>query len=154
MPRLTLAFAATVLASWPTSVAAQATARTDEPEVEVIHTVGGVEQRQGQAAWWMARAAEPTVTKVGPFNEDEVEEARDVALGDREFQLIGVAEFLDSHAQLDWGDRASFTTSDQTNATRDLRDGRRVFVKGLLIDADSAARINLLSVVALADSCS
>ena len=102
----------------------------------------------------MARAAEPTVTEVGPFNEDEVEEARDVALGDREFQLIGVAEFLDGHEQLDWGDRASFTTSDQTNATRDLRDGRRVFVKGLLIDADSAAGINLLSVVALADSCS
>ena len=154
MSTLTLAVVAMVPAVWPTPVWAQASARNDDPQVEVVHTVGCVEQRRSEGAWWMARAAEPTVTEVGPFNEDEVEEARAVALGDREFELIGVAEFLDGDGQLDWGDRASFTTRDQTNATQDLRDGGKVFVKGLLIEVDSEARINLLSVVALAETCS
>ena len=73
--------------------------------------------------------------------------------GKREFELIGVAEFLDGEAQVEWGDRGRFTTVDQTNATHDLREGRTVFVKGLLIEADSEARINLLSVVSLPDAC-
>ena len=106
------------------------------------------------AAGWLTRAAEPTVVRPGVFDETQVEEAQDTAPGSREFQLIGVAEFLDAKSQLEWGDRAQFTTADQVNATNELRKGRTVLVKGLLIDPDGDARINLLSVVGLADTCS
>ena len=39
------------------------------------------------------------------------------------------------------------------NATGELVAGRTVLVKGLLIEANAPARINLLVVVALSDGC-
>lgn len=128
-------------------------ATTDEPAVEIVHTVGCVERRTGDAEWWLARAAEPTVTESGVFNQDEVDEARDQALGTQAFHLVGVADFLGAEALLRSFDRSSFTTPDQVNATNELREGRTVLVKGLLIEADDMARINLLAVVGLADTC-
>ena len=127
--------------------------RTD-PQVEIVHTVGCVVPRSGDPTeWWLTRAAEPTVTRAGPFNENQVAEAREQAMGSLEFQLIGVAEFLDAEALLDWGDRSQFTTAEQANATAELREGRRVMVKGLLIESDEASRINLLTVVGLSETC-
>ena len=83
MGRNALAVAVVAATAWPNAVQGQATARTNEPQIEIVHTVGCVEQRDGNpAGWWLTRAAEPTVTDVGPFNEDEVEEARSVALGE------------------------------------------------------------------------
>ena len=128
-------------------------ATTDEPAVEIVHTVGCVERRTQGAEWWLARAAEPTVTESGVFNQDEVDEARDRALGTQAFHLVGVADFLGAEALLRSFDRSSFTTPDQVNATNELREGRTVLVKGLLIEADDMARINLLAVVGLADTC-
>ncbi len=144
--------------AWSATVQGQfggLTARLKDPQVQIVQTVGCVEQRGDDAGgWWLTRAAEPTVVKPGVFDETQVEEANDTAPGSREFQLIGVAEFLDAKSQLEWGDRAEFTTADQVNATNELREGRTVLVKGLLIDPDGDARINLLSVVGLADTCS
>ena len=131
----------------------QLAATTDEPAVEIVHTVGCVERRTGDAEWWLARAAEPTVTESGVFNQDEVDEARAQALGTQAFHLVGVADFLGAEALLRSFDRSSFTTPDQVNATNELREGRTVLVKGLLIEADDMARINLLAVVGLADTC-
>ena len=131
------------------------TARTADPEVEIVQTVGCVEQRGDDAGgWWLIRAAEPTKGDPGVFNANQVEEAQDTEPGSREFRLIGAAEFLDAASQLEWADRAQFTTADQVNATDELRKGRTVLVKGLLIEADGDARINLLAVVGLADTCS
>ena len=129
-------------------------ATTGAPAVEIVHTVGCVERRLGEAEWWLARAAEPTVSEAGVFNDDEVDEARAQALGTDAFQLVGVADFLGVEALLRSFDRSSFTAPDQVNATGELREGRTVLVKGLLIEADDAARINLLAVVGLADTCS
>ncbi len=129
-------------------------ATTGAPAVEIVHTVGCVERRLGEAEWWLARAAEPTVSEAGVFNDDEVDEARAQALGTDVFQLVGVADFLGAEALLRSFDRSSFTAPDQVNATGELREGRTVLVKGLLIEADDAARINLLAVVGLADTCS
>ena len=42
---------------------------------------------------------------------------------------------------------------DQINASGELRPGRTVLVKGLLIETDGESRINLTSVVGLANSC-
>ena len=129
-------------------------ATTGAPAVEIVHTVGCVERRLGEAEWWLARAAEPTVSEAGVFNDDEVDEARAQALGTDVFQLVGVADFLGAEALLRSFDRSSFTAPDQVNATGELREGRTVLVKGLLIETDDAARINLLAVVGLADTCS
>jgi len=137
--------------SWP--MASEGQQRPD-PQVEIVQTVGCVEERGGEPpAWWLTRAVEPTVVRAGVFNENQVEEARSTALGSRAFQLIGVADFLDAESLLRFGDRAQFTTPDQVNATGQLGAGRTVLVKGLLIEDGAAERINLLAVVGLADGC-
>ena len=138
----------------PTPAHGQRPAAADGgPAVEIVHTVGCVERRAGEAEWWLARAAEPAVSEAGVFNADEVDEARAQALGAHAFHLVGVADFLGAEALLRSFDRSSFTTPDQVNATNELRAGRTVLVKGLLIESDDAARINLLAVVGLADTC-
>ena len=124
-----------------------------KPAVEIVRTVGCVERRAGDPEWWLARAAEPAVTRAGVFNSVQVDEARTQAPGEREFALVGVADFLGAEALLRSFDRASFTTPEQVNATGELRAGRTVLVKGLLIEADEGARINLLAVVGLAETC-
>lgn len=153
-----LALAAMITMTWPTSVQGQRA----EPQVDIVRTVGCVEMRNGDAAtWWLTRVADPTEIRAGVFNVNQVEEAKEEALGTREFQLIGVAEFLDAESLLRFGDRAQFTTADQVNATNQLREGHTVLVKGLLIEASTTAgttagapaRINLLAVVGLADTC-
>ena len=125
-----------------------------DPKVDIVQTVGCAEQRSDTGVtWWLTRATDPAESGPGPFEEPQVDEARNRETGSREFQLIGFAEFVDPAAQLAWADRALFTTEDQVNATDELRQGRFVLVKGLLVDADGGARINLLSVVGLADTC-
>ena len=142
--------AAMIAMTWPTAVQGQ----RPEPQVEIVQTVGCVELRNGDdATWWLTRAADPTETRARVFNENQVEEAKETALGSREFQLVGVAEFLDAESLLNFGDRAQFTTADQVNATNELRVGHTVLVKGLLIEAGAVTRINLLAVVGLADVC-
>ena len=132
----------------------QPTAAGSGPTVEIVQTVGCVQQRDGEAyRWWLTRAAEPTVARPGVFNTIEVEEAKGTAPGSREFQLIGVADFLGAEGLLRSGDRALFTTPEQVNATGELREGRTVLVKGLLIEVDTESRINLTVVVGLADTC-
>ena len=133
----------------PASALGQTAATTDEPTVEIVHTVGCVERRTGDAEWWLARAADPTVTRPGVFNQDDVDEAREQAPGTRAFHLVGVADFLGAEALLRSFDRSSFTTPEQANATGELRAGRTVLVKGLLVAAGEVERINLLAVVGL-----
>ena len=153
--RTVLALTVVLAATWPMAVHGQRPGASDpEPQVEIVQTVGCAERRNGEAVtWWLTRAAEPEVTRRGVFNATQVEEAKDTAPGSREFQLIGVADFLDAESLLAWGERAKFTTAEQVNATAELGEGRWVLVKGLLIEADPSPRINLLAVVGLADDC-
>ncbi len=142
--------AAMIAMALPTAVRGQ----RPDPQVEIVQTVGCVEMRNDDdATWWLTRAADPTETRARVFNEPQVEEAKETPLGTREFQLIGVAEFVDAESLLRIGDRAEFTTPEQVNATNELREGRTVLVKGLLIEEGAMARINLLAVVGLADGC-
>ena len=132
----------------------QARPRRPEPQVQFVQTVGCVERRtRVESTWWLTRAAEPTVARAGVFNEVQVGEARETAFGDGEFRLIGFADFLTPEGLLNFGDRALFTDPDQINASGELRPGRTVLVKGLLIETDGESRINLTSVVGLADAC-
>ena len=144
-------------ALWSPPVAArtqQESAARRKPQVEMVHTVGCVERRNDtDAPWWLIRAAEPTVTRPGVFNRDQITEIADTALGTGQFQLVGVADFLTAEGLLRSGNRALFTTPEQVNATGELRDGRTVLVKGLLIETDADPRINLVAVVGMEDKC-
>ena len=154
--RLVLAVALAIGTLWsPRMVAQNAEAAKAKVKVEVVQTVGCAERRNGEPpTWWLTRAAAPTVTRAGVFNRVQVDEAKKTStLGTREFHLVGVADFLDADGLLRSGDRARFTKPDEVNATGELREGRTVLVKGLLIDAGAESRINLLAVVGIADTC-
>ena len=143
---------------WSSSLLArmqQEPAAGRKPQVEMVHTIGCVERRNDAAApWWLTRAAEPTVTKPGVFNSDQIAEVKKTAeLGTGQFQLVGVADFLTAEGLLGSGDRALFTRPEQVNATGELRDGRTVLVKGLLIETDGDPRLNLVAVVGMEDKC-
>ena len=123
------------------------------PQVEMVQAVGCVEQRTGNN-WWLTRASEPEVSPPGVFNQVQVDAVlAALALGTREFELVGVADFLDAEGLLAIGNRADFTSPDQVNATGELRQGRTVLVKGLLIEDDGVSRVNLTTVVGLAERC-
>ena len=124
------------------------------PAVNIVQTVGCVERRSGDAAeWWLVQAPEPAVIEAGVFNRSEIQVARNTALGSGTFQLIGVADFLDAEGLLASADRRLFTSPEQVNATGELQEGRKVLVKGALIETDAESRINLLGVIGVADTC-
>jgi hypothetical protein len=123
----------------------------EKPKVDIVQTVGCAERKSD--VWWLTRAAEPRATTGGIFNSNQVEAAKGTGLGSQSFQLVGTADFVDPEELLRTGQRKEFTTPENVNATGQLRAGRKVLVKGLLVPAADVTRINILSVVALADSC-
>jgi hypothetical protein len=135
----------------------------EKPKVDIVQSVGCVERKDGSPGgrgpgsetdtWWLIRAADPRTAPAGMFNSTQVETARTAALGTNLFQLIGVADFLDTEGLLRSGRRKEFTTPETANATGQLREGHKVLVKGMLIDTGDPKRINLLTVIGLADSC-
>lgn len=142
------------------SVVAQQPARDrrttpqENPAVDIVQTSGCVERRSGSPdTWWLARATDTRVTQAGVFSMAQIEAAKAQPAGAKTFQLVGVADFLDTEGLLKSGRREEFTTAQTANATGDLRPGRKVLVKGLLVTAGEASRINLLNVVGLADAC-
>ena len=152
VPVVAMVIAAT--GSPPTAAQGQPAGARTGPKVDIVQTVGCAERRSGEGAeWWITQAVDPTVTRGGVFNELQVEEARNASLGSRTFQLVGYADFLDAEGLLQTADRARFTTPEQANATGELREGRTVLVKGALIETDTDPRINLLSVVAVSETC-
>ena len=49
--------------------------------------------------------------------------------------------------------RSEFTRPEVANATGQLQDGRKLFVKGLLITNANEKRLNLVAVQQLAETC-
>lgn len=123
----------------------------EKPAVDVVQTIGCAEQKAN--AWWLTRAGAPRTTTGGIFNSKQIESAKAEALGTETIQLVGTADFVDAEELLRAGQRKEFTTPETANATGQLRAGRRVLIKGLLVPAGDTKRINLMSVVALADTC-
>ena len=124
------------------------------PTVDIVQTVGCVERRSGTPdTWWLTRAADTRVAAAGVFSAAQIAAAKELPLGGRSLQLVGVADFLDTDGLLKSGNRQEFTDAQTANATGELRPGRKVLVKGMLVTAGEGQRINLLNVVGLADSC-
>jgi hypothetical protein len=126
----------------------------EKPAVDVVQTVGCAERRDGNPETWsLTRAADPRTVQPGVFSTGQVDAAKGAPLGANTFQLIGVADFLDTEGLLKSGRRREFTSAQSANATGELRTGRKVLVKGMFITSTDPKRINLLNVVALSDSC-
>lgn len=127
----------------------------EKPAVDVVQSIGCVERHDGSPeTWWLTKAADPRVTQPGVFSTGQVDTARGAALGANTFELVGVADFLDADGLLKSGRRREFTTSQNVNATGQIRPGRKILVKGMYITTGETKRINLLNVISLADSCS
>ena len=127
----------------------------EKPAVDVVQSIGCVERHDGNPeTWWLTKAADARVTQPGVFSTGQVDTARGAALGANTFELVGVADFLDADGLLKSGRRREFTTSQNVNATGQIRPGRKILVKGMYITTGETKRINLLNVISLADSCS
>ena len=131
----------------PTTVGAQDPDLTT-PTINIVSSVGCV--TQDGATWARTRASGPLVTDAPFSSTTEIEEANGASLGSNTYTLVGVAEFLPGAGLLDQFRRAEFTASESVNSTGSLVSGHRVLVKGLFIEDQ---RINLTSVIRLADSC-
>jgi hypothetical protein len=126
----------------------------ENPTVDIVQTVGCVERRDGNPeTWWLAGAADARAAPAGVFSVAQIDAAKALPPGANTFQLIGVADFLDTDGLLKTGQRKEFTTPENANATGAIRPARKVLVKGMLIATGDVKRINLLNVVGLADAC-
>ena len=126
----------------------------EKPAVDIVQTVGCVERRDGSPeTWWLTRAIDPRTAQPGIFAVPQINAAKAAPLGAGSIQLVGVADFLDTEGLLKESRRREFTNAQNANATGELRAGRKVLVKGMYITTSDPKRINLLNVIALADSC-
>ncbi|HTR26088.1 MAG TPA: hypothetical protein VMI10_19090 [Terriglobales bacterium] len=98
--------------------------------LSVVEAVGCLERDAGDV-WWLTRAGTPTVTKTQTTSSTEVKTAADRPLGEQRDRLIGVAAFHPS-----------------------ATGGRKVAVKGVLIQAGGERRINVTSLQAAGLGCS
>ncbi len=119
-----------------------------KPTIDIVSSVGCA--THDGATWTLTRASEPVVTDEPFSSSAEIEAAKSTSLGSNTYTLIGVADFLAIDGLLDQFQRAEFTARESVNSTGSLVTGHRVLVKGLFIENQ---RINLTSVISVADSC-
>jgi hypothetical protein len=132
-----LALASAVLPTSPGSIRA--------PLVMLVGCAGKTAQPQ---IWDLTRAGARVESSRAGITASEKDQLARQTLGQDAYQLIGVADFVDTQTARTIGDRGAILTPPRVNATGMLADGRKVAVKGLLIDA-TPPRINLTSVVDL-----
>lgn len=132
--------------------ARQAQAEPSKPTVPLVSVVGCA-SRTPQGVWTLTNATTGAETRTLFMSAAEIDEARKRPLGTDRYTLLGTPEFVTREELLKTGQRAEFTRPEIANATGQLQDGRRVFVKGLLITASNERRLNLVAVQQLADSC-
>lgn len=123
-----------------------------KPAVPIVSAIGCA-LRTPDGTWMLTNATDGIETRVLFASAKEIEEARKKALGSNRYRLLGTPEFLTKEELLKSGQRGEFTRPDVANATGQLQDGRKLFVKGLLITAQNEKRLNLVAVQLLADTC-
>ena len=123
-----------------------------KPKAPLVSVVGCA-SRTAEGTWMLTNATDGIESKVLFMSAKEIEEAKKKALGNNRYKLLGTPEFLTKEELLQDEQRAQFTRPPVANATGQLRDGRKLIVKGLLITAPNEERLNLVSVQQLADTC-
>jgi hypothetical protein len=123
-----------------------------KPTVPLVSVVGCALRTQ-EGAWALTNATASVETRTLFMTAKEIEEARKRPSGNNRYTLLGTPDFLSKEELLKSKQRAEFTRPEVANATGQLQDGRRIFVKGLLITAGNERRLNLVAVQQLADNC-
>jgi hypothetical protein len=131
---------------------AQQESDSSKPKVPLVSVVGCA-NRTPDGVWMLTNATDGTETKTLFSSTAEVDEAKKKKLGTNRYKLVGTADFLTKEELLKDQQRASFTRPEVANATGQLQQGRKLVVKGLLITAANEKRLNLASVLQLADTC-
>jgi hypothetical protein len=127
-------------------------ADVSKPTVPLVSAIGcGLRTPDG--TWILTNATDGIETRVLFTSAKELEEARKKGLGTNRYRLLGTPEFVTKEELLKSGQRAEFTRPEVANASGQLQDGRKLFVKGLLITAANEKRLNLVGVQQLADTC-
>jgi len=106
--------------------------------------------------WRLARVAMRTETLRAGITPEEKAQVAARPLGSESYELIGVADFVDTDTSRTIGVRGEILPRSRVNATGMLVSGHKVAVKGLFIDSmgNTPPRINLTSVVDLGERCS
>ena len=123
-----------------------------KPKAPLVSAIGCA-SRATDGTWLLTDATDGVESRVLFMSAREIEDARKQALGKNRYKLLGTLEFLSKEELLKDQQRASFTRPEIANATGQLQQGRKLFVKGLLIKAANETRLNLVSVQQLADTC-
>ena len=151
--RRAFAVLALVVCGWTVGVRAQQQpSDVSKPKVPIVSVVGCA-SRTAEGTWILTNATDGIESDVLFMSAKEIEEAKTRALGTNRYQLLGTPEFLTKEELLKRGQRAEFTRPEVANATGQLQDGRKLYVKGLLITAPNEKRLNLVAVQQLADTC-
>jgi hypothetical protein len=123
-----------------------------KPKVPLVSVVGCA-TRTAEGAWMLTNATDGVESKALFMTAKEIEDAKKKPLGSNRYKLLGTLEFLTKEEILKDPQRAKFTRPEVANATGQLQDGRKLFVKALLITVPNEKRLNLVSVQQLADTC-
>ena len=122
------------------------------PQTPLVTVVGCV-ARTPTDGRMLTNASRPVVSAIVHADAGEIEAAASAGKGSAVYQLIGSADFESGDELLSRSQRRLFTRPDVANATGELRPGRRVAVKALLIDSATGQTLNLLSVQPIAGTC-
>jgi hypothetical protein len=138
----------TIWTVWLTLAAAVLPAAQGRVRAPLVMLVGCAGKSAQPQIWDLTRAGARTESSRAGISASERGQLARQALGQDAYQLIGVADFVDTQTSRTIGDRGAILTPPRVNATGMLADGRKVAVKGLLIDA-TPPRVNLTSVADL-----
>jgi len=122
------------------------------PKSPLVLVVGCASKSAQPHIWTLSNAGERSESSRPGILEDEKANLATRPLGQGNYQLIGVADFVDVDTSRAIGVRGELLTPSRVNATSMLADGHKVAVKGLYITA-APPRINLTSVVDLGARC-
>ena len=123
-----------------------------KPKAPLVTAVGCA-TRTPEGTWVLSNATDSTETAQLFSSSKEIEAAKKQALGRNRYTLLGTADFASKEELLKTQQRAEFTRPEVANATGQLQNGKKIVVKGLLITAPNEKRLNLVSVLQLADIC-
>jgi hypothetical protein len=116
----------------------------------IVLVVGCASGRPDPAVWTLTRAGDRVESPRPGITAEEKAQLVNRPLGRGTYQLVGVADFVDAATSAKIGVRGAVVSPSRINATGMLAEGRRVAVKGILIDG-TPAKINLTSVVDLGE---
>ena len=118
----------------------------------VVMVVGCAGETARSQVWVLSHAGERSESSSAGITTREKEQLAARPLGHATYELIGVADFVDSDKSRAIGVRGQILLASRVNATGVLAQGRKVAVKGLYIES-TPPRINLLSAVTLGPGC-